>query len=101
MNATNPTALGALGHAYARNGSHAAAERVLKQLDDLEPDVTNVAKAVVRLALGDNRHAVRLLLRACDSREFYLVMLAVDRRLDPVRQTPEFRAICERVGLGA
>ena len=99
--ATNPTALGALGHAYARNGSHAAAERVLKQLDDLEPEVTNVAKAVVRLALGDNRHAVRLLLRACDSREFYLVMLAVDRRLDPVRQASEFRVICERVGLGA
>lgn len=96
---TNPAALGALGHSYARRGKNDAVERVLRRLDELAPEVTCLAKALVRLALGDSGEALRLLRRACDSREFYLVLLAVDRRLDPLRHVAGFRALLQRVGL--
>jgi tetratricopeptide (TPR) repeat protein len=95
----NPAALGALGHVCARVGNNGGVDKALRMLDKLPGEVTAFAKALVQIALGNNREALRLLQRAVESREFYLVMLGVDRRLDPIRQRPDFRALVERVGL--
>lgn len=96
---THPAVLGALGHAYARSGQRGAADKVLRTLAALPAEVTGASEAVVRLALGSAADALRSLRRACDSREFYLVMLGVDRRLDPLRGLAGFRGVLERVGL--
>jgi tetratricopeptide (TPR) repeat protein len=98
---SNPAALGAWGYASARAGNLRAAERALRTLEGLAPEVTSLAKALVKTALGSHGEALRWLRRACDSREFYLVMLGVDRRLDPLRRREGFRALLERVGLTA
>ena len=96
---TNPAMLGALGHACARSGKNDAAARALEALDQLHPAVTGCAKALVRLGMDDRREALRLIRCACDSREFSLVTLGVDRRLAPLRQAADFQQLLERIGL--
>ena len=96
---TNPSMLGALGHAYARSRKNDAAERTLKALDEFHPDVTCWAKAFVHLGMDDRGEALRWLRCACDSREFGLVTLGVDQRLAPLRHLADFRQLLERVGL--
>ena len=96
---TNPSMIGALGHAYARSRKNDAAERTLKALDEFHPDVTCWAKAFVHLGMDDRGEALRWLRCACDSREFGLVTLGVDKRLAPLRHLAEFRQLLERVGL--
>src|SRR5207237_388813 len=88
---THPAVLGSLGHAYAHSGKRGPADKILRTLAALPAGVTGAAEAVVRLALGSPGDALRALRRACDSREFYLIMLGVDRRLDPLRRAAGFR----------
>ena len=92
----NPLVLGALGHACARNGQHDGVERAQKALHGLHPDVTSVARALVRLGQNDCGGALRLLHRACDSREFGLVTIGVDPRMAPLRQSLEFQQLLGR-----
>jgi hypothetical protein len=49
--------------------------------------------------MDDRGEALRLLRCACDSREFGLVTLEVDKRLAPLRQAADFRQLLERLGL--
>ncbi len=95
----NPFMLGALGHACARSHENDAAERALNALDKLDPEVTCLAKALVRLGMNDHAEALRLIRCACDSREFGLVTLGVDPRFAPLRQSVDFRELLGRVGL--
>ena len=95
----NPAMLGALGHACARIRNNDAAARALKALDELHPEVASLAKALVRLGMDDHSEALRLIRCACDSKEFGLVTIGVDKRLAPLRQSADFRKLLERVGL--
>jgi len=95
----NALVLGALGHTCARNGQHDGVERAQKALHGLHPDVTSGARALVRLGQNDCEGALRLLHRACDSREFGLVTIGVDPRMAPLRQSVEFQQLLGRIGL--
>ncbi len=95
-----PYILGALGHAYGTIGKALEAARILRQLGGL-PRATacSYAKCLVAAGIGQRRESLRWLETACDAREFQLVLLKVDRRLDSLRSDPAFRAISSRVGL--
>ena len=81
---------------------HAAVARGL--LDRLIADDANGAVriapehlAYVHLALGEREAAIRLLTRAVDERDPEILWMAVDPRLDALRQDPRFEALLVRV----
>jgi serine/threonine protein kinase/tetratricopeptide (TPR) repeat protein len=93
--------LASLGHAYALQGNKAQALNVLSQLRELsnQNHVAPYAVAMVYAALGDKDRAMTELEKAYEQRSWYLVMLAVDPKIDGLRGDPRFRDLARRVGL--
>jgi TolB-like protein/tRNA A-37 threonylcarbamoyl transferase component Bud32 len=56
-------------------------------------------RAYVRLALGETDAALESFEQALEERDPNLIWLGVDPRLDPIKETPRFRAILHRIGL--
>jgi serine/threonine-protein kinase len=91
---------GALGHAYAASGRRAEACGVLRKLQDLPRGRCDFSsQALVHIGAGDKRAALDELEKACEEREFYLVIFGVDPRWDCLRGEPRFQAVLERIGL--
>ena len=55
-------------------------------------DVRNWQQSTVDKAFAE-------LNKAYESREFYIILLKVDQRLDPLRSDPRFANLVRRVGL--
>ena len=55
--------------------------------------------ATYHAALGEKDRAFDELSKAYESREFFMILLKVDPRLDPVRSDPRFAEIVRKVGL--
>ena len=92
---------GALGYAYAASGRKAEAQDVLRQLENLPRGRTDFSsQALVHVGAGDGKGAIGLFERACEEREFHLVLLGVDPRVDSLRDEPRFQAVLARIGLG-
>jgi tetratricopeptide (TPR) repeat protein len=89
------------GYVYALQGRPDRARAVLRQLDSLSRTqyVTSFAVSIVHVALGQPDSAFVWLNKAVDERTHWLVWLNRDRRWDPIRSDPRFRAIVKRVGL--
>lgn len=94
-----PLALGALGHAYAAAGRADRANRLLKDLMEHVPEVCSFAKSVIHLGLRNTNQALEWLDKACDDKEFYVVLLKVDKRFGDIRSSQRFRSILQRVRL--
>jgi DNA-binding winged helix-turn-helix (wHTH) protein/tetratricopeptide (TPR) repeat protein len=100
--ASAPLAQGALGYAYGTAGRAANAHRVLRDLrDPARRSPCLVDAALTCLGLGNEAEALELLEKACEERDFFLVILKADRRFDRVRATPRFRRILKRIGLAS
>jgi len=95
----NPAIIGALGHARARNKDRDGAARALQDLETLDPVATSWSQALVWLGLDQHDRALALLRRACDTREFGVVTLGVDRRFEPMRRRSEFQELLRCIGL--
>ena len=54
--------------------------------------------AVIHAGLGNQSEAMRTLRVAFDDRSAWMVFITVDPRLDPLRESPEFRELASRVG---
>lgn len=95
-----PTIAG-VGYVYAQQGRTDSARAVLNRLDSLSQSqyVTAYAVALVHAALGARDSTFAWLNKAVDERTHWLLWLNRDRRWDPVRADPRFRAIVQRVGL--
>ena len=93
--------LGSLGHAYALQGNKSQVIKVLDQLKEMSRAnyVAPYNVAIVYAALGDRDHAMAELEKAYEERSWYIVMLAVDPKLDNLRGDPRFRDLVRRVGL--
>ncbi len=93
--------VGGLGYVYAAAGRHAEARKVLAQLRELSArrHVSPYILATVHAGLGERDRALALLEKAFEERDYLLVMLKVDPRLDRLRADARFRSLLGRVGL--
>lgn len=95
-----PSAIGALGRAYALAGRRAEACDLLQELEDLAHSryVSPYGKALIYLGLADDR-VFECLEHTCSDRAGWLMYLATDPRFDPLRTDRRFRSILERLHL--
>jgi DNA-binding SARP family transcriptional activator/Flp pilus assembly protein TadD len=89
------------GYVYAQQGRRDLARDVLQRLDSLSKSeyVTAYAVALVHAALGQSDSAFVWLNKAVDERTHWVLWLNRDRRWDPIRSDPRFRAVVQRVGV--
>lgn len=96
---SSPLTISALAHAEALSGNHAAAKKLLTQLDGLSKKqyVSPFYVATVYLGLGRNDEAMNWLEKAYTDRSNGLVFLKVEPELDPLRTNPRFAALQSRL----
>lgn len=95
-----PTAIGALGRAYALIGRTKDAHRLLDELDNLAQRryVSPYGRVLIYLGLDDER-VFDWLERSYNERAGWLMYLATDPRFDSLRQDTRFRSLLDRLGL--
>jgi TolB-like protein/DNA-binding winged helix-turn-helix (wHTH) protein/Tfp pilus assembly protein PilF len=96
---SSPLTVSALAHAEALSGNHAAANKLLAQLEALSKKqyVSPYYVAIVYLGLGKNDMAMDWLEKAFTDRSNGLVFLKVEPELDPLRSNPRFIALQNRL----
>jgi len=95
-----PSAIGALGRAYALTGRTRDAHLLLGELDNLAQHryVSPYGRVLIYLGLGDEK-VFDWLEHSYDERAGWLMYLATDPRFDPLRQDSRFHSLLERLGL--
>jgi TolB-like protein/Tfp pilus assembly protein PilF len=95
-----PTAIGALGRAYALAGRRKDAQRLLDELDELAKRryVSPYGRALIYLGLGDDE-VFAWLERSYHERAVWLMFLATDPRFDPLRGDTRFCSLLKRLNL--
>jgi TolB-like protein/Flp pilus assembly protein TadD len=90
----------ALGYFYALSGRRHEAEETLRELEKIvqRRHVSAYQIALVRLALGETEQAVEMLEKAFRDKDWLLVLLKVDPRLDAVRSDDRFLDLYRRAG---
>jgi TolB-like protein/Tfp pilus assembly protein PilF len=103
LSSGTPGDMGALGHVYASCGKLDEARKVLDELIQLAKRryVPSFNIGLIYLRLGEIDHAFEWFERAYTERDFYLIYLKVDPRLDSIRADPRFVELYRRVGLPA
>jgi DNA-binding SARP family transcriptional activator/tetratricopeptide (TPR) repeat protein/TolB-like protein len=97
--AEDPVLLGLLGYALGVEGQHGEARVQLARLQQIERTrhVPVEYRAIIHIALGEHDRALDLLEVALERRSSSMIYLKVDPLVDPLRELPRFRRICERV----
>jgi DNA-binding SARP family transcriptional activator/TolB-like protein/Flp pilus assembly protein TadD len=97
----SPVMLGALGYSLAAAGERADAERILRTLHGVAESrsVSSYEIAIIHGTLGDRDAMFDWLDRAYEERSAWLAYLAVDPRLDGVRDDDRFRTLLRAVRL--
>jgi serine/threonine-protein kinase len=95
-----PSAIGALGRAYALTGRAKEARQLVRELDQLADRryVSPYAKALIYLGMEDDR-VFDCLERSYSDRAGWLMYLASDPRFDLLRSDARFRSLLERLHL--
>jgi DNA-binding winged helix-turn-helix (wHTH) protein/tetratricopeptide (TPR) repeat protein len=95
-----PFCCGALGYLYAVEGRASSAQAILRRLESVPTGhVDFFSQAMVHTGMGNIGVALDLLEKAWCEREFHMVLLKIDRRLDCLRTQPRFQSLLRRVGL--
>lgn len=94
-------ALTYLAHADDAVGHRAEAEKIFHDLErkSKQTDVSPYMMAVTYAGLGDREKAFMFLEKAYRLRDFDLVLLGADLRLDNLHSDPRFQNLLSRVGL--
>jgi DNA-binding winged helix-turn-helix (wHTH) protein/TolB-like protein/Flp pilus assembly protein TadD len=97
----SPLMKGSLGVGYALAGDRVAAERTLRELEQLRREgyASALDLADIHAALGDRERAFQWLDQAAEERAFHLIYLEVWPELDPLRSDHRFEAVVRRLGL--
>jgi TolB-like protein len=95
-----PTAIGALGRAYALAGRTIDARQLLDKLDNLARHryVSPYGRVLIYLGLEDES-VFYWLERSCNERAGWLMYLATDPRFNPLRRDTRFHTLLERLHL--
>jgi TolB-like protein/DNA-binding winged helix-turn-helix (wHTH) protein len=93
--------LGWLGYVHAATGERTQAREVLRELTNRSEQrhVSPYLIATLYAGLGENDHAFAWLEKAYEERDYLLVLLRVDPRLDSLREDERFTSLLGRVGL--
>jgi TolB-like protein/DNA-binding winged helix-turn-helix (wHTH) protein/Tfp pilus assembly protein PilF len=96
-----PAALGVLGLAYGLAGRKREANKVLKELSQLQQQryVTPMAFTYVYIGLGDKDQSFAWLEKAYQERSNPIAFFKVNPTVDPLRSDPRFADILKRIGL--
>ena len=96
-----PTALGALGHAYAASGRRAEALKVLAELKGLSKQryVAPFNMAIVYAGLGDKQQTFEWLEKAYEDHSLLLSLIRVWPQFDGLHGEPRFQDLLRRMGL--
>jgi len=96
----SPLMLSLLGHAYAASGKKADAQRILAELDQQKQRyVSPYTIATIYAGLGDKDQAFKLLEKAFEERDIWLMNLKVDPVLTGLHSDYRFRDLLQRIGL--
>ncbi|MGH9804964.1 MAG: winged helix-turn-helix domain-containing protein, partial [Candidatus Acidiferrales bacterium] len=92
-----------LGHIYALAGKRAEAQKAIDRLSELSAQryVSPFEIALVYIGLGENEGAFEWLEKAYHERSFWLVLLEVEPKFDPLRSDLRFQDLVRRLGLPA
>jgi tetratricopeptide (TPR) repeat protein len=98
----SPVMLGALGYSLAAGGERSEAEGILRRLHSVAEtrSVSSYEIAIIHGTLGERDQMFDWLDRAYEERSGWLAYLAVDPRLDGVRDDERFLALLAAVRLG-
>jgi hypothetical protein len=90
-----------MAHAHARSGDTESAREILDELGSMSSKqcVPSYDIAAAYAALGESRHALSWLNRACRERNMKLFTLSHDPRFDAIRHASGFQQIVKQVGL--
>ncbi|HEV3143548.1 MAG TPA: protein kinase [Gemmataceae bacterium] len=93
----------ALAHGYATAGRTAEAKKMLDMMVERAKlcHVPAFYPALIAAGLGDKETALEWLAKSYDERDFYLIYLKIDPRLDPLRNDSRFVDLLKKVGLGS
>jgi serine/threonine-protein kinase len=90
-------------YVIARSGDPAEVRRRLAHLDGLSPQpwLSESRRALAWLGLGDTARALTALERASANREIWMLMVGERVPMfDPIRESPRYRELMRRIGLG-
>jgi hypothetical protein len=97
-----PASLGLLAMAYGGRGEPAAAQRIVAELE-VRASTEHVPEGAVLLAYigtDDKARAIEAVARSYEERDNYVVNIAADPLMDPLRKDPRFEAVSEQVMRG-
>jgi DNA-binding winged helix-turn-helix (wHTH) protein/Tfp pilus assembly protein PilF len=97
-----PAALGLLAMAYGGRGDRAEAQRIVDELEQ-RSGTENVPPGALLLAyigIDDKVRAIDTVARSYAERDNYVINIAADPLMDPLRNEPRFEALCQRVMRG-
>jgi len=94
-------ALTEMAYCLAAAGYEPEARRILVDLEQRAQSdfVPAYNRAVIHVALGENEAALKYLQQSYDQADWALLVLACEPRLDPLRNTPPFRALLTKLAL--
>lgn len=95
----SPVVLGVLAMAYAGLGRHAAAQRLVDELQarSSAETVPPAAMAVAYMGVGDTSRAIASLQETYDGHDNYAIYLRADPLLDSLRTDVRFQRLCQKL----
>ena len=97
----NPLVLWTLGHVLAVAGQHDEARDIIRELQEVSQKqyVSPYYIAMIYAGLGERDEAFAWLERTFQNRDWWLLWLGVEPRLDSLRSDPRFDNLLQRIGL--
>jgi len=97
-----PAALGLLAMAYGGRGDRTEAKRITDELEARSTSETVPAGAILLAYIGngDQARAIDAVATSYAERDNYVINIAADPLMDPLRHDSRFEALCEQVMRG-